>query len=116
MRTIAASMLQKEEIISETKPLSAAFESIDIEDLFEEEAEEEKECYLTQSNAFEDEPMPILTGMAGEEQIKILIDSGAAISLITRKLAEKLCQQGHKMKAARGMEQKRLYVKQSRYQ
>ena len=103
MRTLAANMLQREEVIIDTKPLSEEFQSMIEEDRFEEEAQEELECYLTKSKAFEDEPMPILMAMAGKENVKILIDSGAAISLITRKLADKLRQQGYKTKEAKGI-------------
>ena len=53
---------------------------------------------LLESNAFEDEPMPTLRGIVGEEQVRILIDSGAAISLMTKTLADKLCKKGHKTK------------------
>mgnify|MGYP003951870295 CR=1 FL=1 len=54
---------------------------------------------MTKSKAFEDEPMPILMAMAGKENVKILIDSGAAISLI----ADKLRQQGYKTNEAKGI-------------
>ena len=98
IKVLAASILQTENIMPEITPLSEAFLSNTEEDRFEED--DEIECYLTESNAFEDEPMPTLRGIVGEEQVRILIDSGAAISLMTKTLADKLCKKGHKTKEA----------------
>lgn len=98
MKAVAVSILQeKENVQDEALRLSEAIQSNQEEEITEEE------CFLSNSKAFEDEPMPVLRGLAGEQQVKILIDSGAAINLITKELAKKLCSQGNKIERTEGI-------------